>query len=108
MTRPFTLKTDDTRTLDVTPLADGAPIDVPAGTTAVFSMINLDTQAVIISRAAAVVLQTSPLKLRYQWQAAQTAEGAPYGCEFRVAPPGGGIMTFPSEGLYPIKITPDI
>ena len=105
MTRSFSAKTGDTRTIEVTCLADGAPINAP-GATATFSMKNTTTNQVIFNRAAAEVLQTNPLKLKFQWQEEQSGlidENA-YGFEFRVALPGGVFMTFPSSGLYPLII----
>ncbi len=103
----FELKTDDTRVLDVTPLADGATISAP-GASAVFSMVDRSTGQVIINRAAALVLQDTPLKLRFQWSAGQTAAPGTYGYEFRVTLSGGVVMTFPSSGYMPLLIDADI
>lgn len=103
MTRPWTAKTGDTRTFEVTALADGAPINAP-GATATWSVINTTTNQVVIYRAPVVVLQTNPLKMRATWDDWETEEDGAYGAEFRVTLLGGGIMTLPSAGLYPIII----
>ena len=67
------------------------------GATIVFSMRNLDTSSLTLSRVSAGVTLTASTsgEFQYQWQAGNTATTGTYVAEFEITPATGGKFTLP-------------
>jgi hypothetical protein len=103
MTNIFTLKTGDTSPSLLYALLP-ATIDL-TGATVRFSLRNRDTGAVIVNRAAALVVTATPPVVRYDWQPGNTDVAGNFDGEFEVTYAGGAIETFPNRGFIDIRIT---
>ena len=58
--------------------------------------------------AAATVVSASEGKVKYQWQATDTATVGEYNAEFEVTFSDGTIETFPNDGFLRIIITSEV
>lgn len=91
--------------LDATLSDEGGTLTTLAGATVVFVMKNAKTGRNVL-RKSATVLDAALLKVRYEWEAEDTAIAGKYNGEFEVSF-GGLPWTFPSPGYIPIQIVPD-
>jgi hypothetical protein len=103
--KPFTLKRGDRgRPLVVTLTPD---VNI-LGATVVLNMRNRDTGAMAITRGAMTILQASPGRVQYDWQAGQTDAAGVYEFEVEVTFANGQPVTYPSDGYWPLIIDPDL
>lgn len=100
----FVIKSGDTLdSLDATLQgADGAAIDL-TGATVVFSMQRVDG-ALVITEAAATVVDAVGGTVTYGWQTGDTDVAGGYWGEFEVTFASGGIATFPNDRHLSINI----
>lgn len=105
---PFYIKKGDTSPsllVDLTP----SDTDITSATAVVFSMRPRSSTTPTVNRAAAtIVTPTNPARLRYDWQAGNTAAAGIYEGEFEVTRADGSVETFPNDGYISIQITSDI
>jgi hypothetical protein len=111
--KPFTLKRGDRgRPLVVTLTPD---VNI-LGATVVLNMRQRDTGAMAITRGAMTILQASPGRVQYDWQAGQdwqawllsNPEDGVYEFEVEVTFANGQPVTYPSDGYWPLIIDPDL
>lgn len=92
-------------------LADLTPsdVDITGATGVVFNMRPRGSMTPTISRATAVIVTpTGPARLRYNWQAGDTATAGQYLGEFEVTRADGSVETFPNKSYIEIIIEDDI
>lgn len=101
-----TLRRGDTRPPLTAQLVqpDGTPMPL-AGATVTFRMRNSVTREEVVSAAATIVSPGEGL-VRYDWQAADTAEAGDYEARFVVDDGSGGLTSFPNYSLHPVRIEP--
>lgn len=100
---PFLVKQNDTRPkIRWQPKQGNPPAVIPmTGATAVFSMRRMTSpNTVVISRAAATIVDAANGILEYTPTAAWSATNDTYQAEFEVTFADGGIMTFPPGDKY--------
>lgn len=84
-------------------------LDIPTGTTAVFTMTKKGTATPKITRKAAEVISSANgvVTLRYSWEADDTDTAGDYLGEFELTL-GAGPLTVPSVGYIPVTIYADL
>jgi len=103
----FILKEGDTSPSIVYALLPASVI--LSGATVRFSMRNRSTGAVVIDRAAAVIVTaTVTPTVRYDWQSADTASAGFYDAEFEVTYSDATVETFPNSTHIAVIINGDI
>lgn len=108
MQSTFTIKQRDTGPRLLFALQPAADIDL-TGATVRFSMRLRSTGAILVNRAAAVIVTaTGTPTVAYDWQAANTATAGLCDAEFEVTYAGGAIETFPNFGFIAVVVTEDI
>jgi hypothetical protein len=110
-TDPILIKQSDTRP-KIRGTAWQGDVSVPinlTGATAVFSMRNSTSLAVVASRQTATVADATGGIVEYALTAAQTATAGDYQAEFELTLSDGGILTLPTGDNYIwVKIGDDI
>lgn len=105
MSEVITIKRNDLgRVIDVWIVPN---TDITGATGVVFNLRRADTLAMVITRGTAEIVQFNPGRLRYPWQAGQTAASGIYEYEFEVMLPGGPV-TVPTEGYGRLVIDNDL
>lgn len=89
---------------------DGTPADLTSATAVVFNMVGESLgAAVIINRAAVVIVDASAGLVRYDWAAGDTTSAGDYRAEFEVTySPGAKPMTYPGRGYISVHIDSDL
>lgn len=108
MAETFFLKRGDT---SPSLLADLLPsdADITGATGVVFSMRQRGSVTPIVNRQpATIVSPTNPARIRYDWQAGDTATAGLFEGEFEVTRADGSVETFPNDSYITIQITGDI
>lgn len=103
----FYMKQNDTHPKMLASLkdGDGDPIDLTNASVR-FHMRTLSGTTVVNAVAAIVTAATG--LVRYDWQAADTANVGTYQAEFEVTYPDNTVETFPNSGYIRVQITDDI
>jgi hypothetical protein len=86
--------------------ASGTAVNI-SGATVRFSMRKISGE-VVVSRAAATVVDATTGSVRYNWQAADTANAGAFQAEFEVTYSDDSVETFPNDGYIPVIITDDV
>jgi len=81
------------------------PLEIPAGSTVVFSMAEAVTRRVVVSRGQCRIDGNDVI---YFWQDEDTAVDGLYEAEFEITYPDGSVATAPNGGFLVVNITRDI
>ena len=104
----FYIKQNDTSPYLLATLKDGNEnlIDLTSATVR-FHMRKIGSSVATVD-AAAIVVSEDQGTVKYEWQAADTAQIGSYQAEFEVTYSGGAIETFPNNGYIRVEIKDDI
>lgn len=104
----FYIKQNDTSPFLLATLKDANEnlIDLTAATVR-FHMRRVGSTDAVVD-GAAIVVNEDQGTVRYEWQAADTAQIGSYQAEFEVTYSGGVIETFPNNGYIRVEIKDDI
>ena len=106
-TDTFNMKRNDTSPALAGTLkdADGDVKDITSATVR-FHMLNDDDETVVDE--AATIVNATGGRVKYTWQAADTATAGGFRGEFEVTYADATIETFPNTGYIPIRIYEDL
>lgn len=103
----FTIKRGDTRpAIRRFFSTDAGPLEIPGGSTVVFSMADALTGRLAVDQGLCQIEQGKAVV--YYWQDGDTAVAGLYQAEFEITYADGTVETAPNGGFIVINITPDI
>lgn len=104
----FQIKRNDTSPQIEAVLSDASNTAINLTGAAVrFHMRRSGASTTVIDAAASIINEAAG-RVKYVWQAADTANVGSYQCEFEVTYPDDSVETFPNDGYIRVDIISDI